>query len=621
MPVLDLPTLLLVSILMVLRHINARIPFYEHLFVGLPFWRAPSRTDVDDVLAASTLAAVDTRMRDVFAEARAFIWEPLFTSTAMPARLPLNRMAWLESLANLASVCVIGAVVSASIGFVECARDRPAWIVDALLLTVLGSAVAHLARVHIDLPWQSVECIAGRYLGVFAGLASALLLVYTYMSNPKTTFIHLGAPLRSALEGVDYSGAPWLVAPQAALATLTLGVALVVGVCAIIFVQPALRVGQFYSESLAAAVRGPRPKFMRTILRMWFYTPLLLALSWVRAFGADSILPQDAILCVHGDLSRDCRSHFPDAPHEGGASWAALLPVGLLSMIVPDFSAAVAAGTWVSESSLLRLQAAGVLAMAVVQLLLLRPQVKVALSTSSESQQQVIRRAYNTGPLLAATAAAVPVMSAVQRGARAAGLTPQPPSLVSNFTPAAVDDLIASCDRQACDALSMAPMAAVQLLAIPAIFSSLAALLVRRGGLGGIGMCSAVRAMAGVAPPGLSMVATTRGAVDAITVMRAVLARALGGGIGDEVVDLAQHLGDSFLEPSFWRPVLSLVLACLLAVYALELELSLFYWRVTDNDSHDNAEAARKGGVAGGVPMPTPQSSSVGAETTTKKGK
>lgn len=592
---LDLPKLLFVTTLMLLRYVNSRSPFYERLFVGLRLWRAPTRADMDDVLAAPTEEALESRMRDVFDASRAHTWEPIFTSPAMSARLPLSRMAWLNPLAALASMCALCVVGTICIGVVECARDKAAWIVDALLVAVLGSAVTNLLGAHHDLPWTSVEGVAGRYLGVTALVGTSLAFVFTYMANPATAAIDLGSRLRAALEGLDIpTRSPWSTAPPAALVLLTTGVAVVVGVGAVVFVQPALRVGKFYSDSLAAATRGKRPRLDRSLLRVWFYTPLLLALAWLRAFGAQSVLPNDAMLCMRGDLSRDCRAHYPDAPREGGTSWYALLPLPLLSMVVPDFSAAIVANAWVSESSWLRLRAAGVVLFAILQLALLPSQLKIALATSYTAQQAAIRRAHKAGPAPLPNATVSP-SAAVPVAKLGAGRNPAPQAatLVSNFTLAAIDALVAECDHHACNALVVAPMVAVQLLAVPAVFGSLALLLVRRGGLGGVGLCSATRAAVGAVPPVLAEAVLT-GIVDSFLVTRTLLGRVLGPYVADEVVDLTLHLGESLLEPAFWRPVLSFTLAALLFVYAAELEIALLYWRITDNESHANAAAARK---------------------------
>jgi hypothetical protein len=563
------------------HRINGRKPFYELLFVGLRFWRAPSRADVDDVLAASTPEALEARLADVFAPQRAFTWGRIFNSPIMMTRLALSKMLWLEELSHLSTACVVVILSSMFTSVVECYRDESSYIVDGLLACVMIYALLMLYNVLAALPWKSPDSVGSRYAAVIASVVTALLLVGTYMVHPRDAFIDLGARLRSATEGSTYSGSPLAKALSLELILLVAGVATFVGFCAAVSWHPALLVSQFFDRRFAAAARGAHPWRDRLVLRTLYFFPLILVAVWTK-WSSDNVLPFDAILCEQGAIARDCREIFKDASREGGSAWVALIPFFIpyvaMSHVVPDFTAALSASTWVSESSWLRIRAAFVFAYAIMHLALIRFQLQTHLNGASEEQKDAIRRVHRNGSGKY-KALAAPELPKTTRA-------PEAP-LVSEFPLATVDALVAECDEWAVRTLKRAPLLAAEFLAMSALFGSLSLLLVRRGGLGGIGVCSAARALLGKRPP--PAMHSTEGLFN----LYMIVAQYADTTTADEILDILWNIGDALLTPFFWRPVLSFIIFALLCAYYIELEVGLMFWRVSDDAAHDNAEAAR----------------------------
>jgi hypothetical protein len=145
---------------------------------------------------------------------------------------------------------------------------------------------------------------------------------------------------------------------------------------------------------------------------------------------------------------------------------------------------------------------------------------------------------------------------------------------------------------------ALAPMLTMQVAAVPVSFGALALLLVRLGGLGGVGACAALHGVTGGRLLGLIPRPEQADA----------LLKAMAGKVG--VVELLNSRDfllktlDAFTSPALWRPVLSFSMFALLVTYALLLELSLLYWRSGGGpeeegaDEEEGGEKKRKGGAA-----------------------
>lgn len=567
----SIPFVILVSVLLIFRRVNARSPFYEWFFLGLPFFDTPRLKDVDDVLAAPSRADARQRLSAVFSSASARAWT---------SQLSLHEMHFLEDAAFISLLGLSVCVAVASVGVYECASGTPlSWHVDALLVAAVTSSLSALVRAQSSLPWESVETKIAISLGALAAVLSGLAFFFTHEST-VTPLLDLGAApallFRSSAAGATSTRSPW-----STVAFLSAALGAFVGVVSYAVVQPALRIARFYSDKLQLAAQSPRPRFFRALHRTWFYAPALVAASWLRVFGGDNMLPLDATPCSATDSWRDCRSSLPGESAAGGRSWAGLLPTTFISNFSTTYAAHLGSLFWVSESSWLRLRAAAAFAVAATLVFLVRGHVRMWLATSRAAQEQVLLRALRKLTKEGGEERRVPLTVKDENQEQVV--------LVSKASVDLLRDVLRDCALERRKVLAIAPMLLTQILSVPLLIGALTLLLVRVGGLGGFGICDAARAAVG---------AELLPAVDGknfLSFLPLVLSRVIGADA--KAMADADKLRDAIavlIAPPVWRPILSFVVFAVLAVLFIEFELALLFWRVSDNAQEEEEwEAAQ----------------------------
>jgi hypothetical protein len=571
MALLDTPLVLFLVAFAFTRNLKLGQALADRLLVGLVSWDSFSEAEVESVVAAAKRggdAARDAALAELRAR-KTRVWRCALTGRlpmTQPwfARLYAQALDWFFSqLLGLCSVVALLSLAQALVGTFECLRggapsQHMALLAGAALLTALAGLGAPVLRMG----WGALQNQLAVGIGALVSVLAGSLFAVSYTGSgelPSTTapvrrgagpLLDLGAPLRGALRN------------RASAAVSAAAVALLVFLGGALFLGPALHVAKFYAERLIEARAGPRPRLARALLRLWWYAPLFAAAAWVRPLGADVFLPFDAVACAEGDIARDCRATLPGV--RGGESWLALLPLGALAAALPAGWAPppLPPGEWLGETAWLRARVAAVLLFVALH----GGAVRAVVQSVKDGYW---RRA----------------VAAVARATR------------SDAPPVDARALTRAVEEQRVKA-ALAPMLTMQVAAVPVSFGALALLLVRLGGLGGVGACAALHGVTGGRLLGLIPRPEQADA----------LLKAMAGKVG--VVELLNSRDfllktlDAFTSPALWRPVLSFSMFALLVTYALLLELSLLYWRSGGGpeeegaDEEEGGEKKRKGGAA-----------------------
>ena len=623
-----LPLSLLAGSFALTRRLAARFAFLDVLTASVRHAPAPSVAEIDELLAARG------RGGGVSADARRLT--ALMDASARGAGpLPWPHVALHAEAAQLAWFSVFLALSLTLSSMLECLRGGDGSAHTLIVIFVVAVAVCSALGRALALVWRAggdMEVRLSLGVGAVVGLAAAVTFFLLAVSSPPAFFafpapggvgpsllvggaasgllpqLDLGASLRFAFvrpgEGIGWGSI--FVAPALAVGSL-------VGLFAVLLSGPALRLAKYYHDNVAAVneaaaaaavaeAGGPIPagaagnsgmgalraRLTKAAARLWFYAPALVALLWLRSLGADAVVPKDAVRCSEDAVSRDCRvslgAGFVPAPlGEGSEAWLgllSLLPSFLWAYVFPG--GAPPAAAWVGESAWLRMRCVAVLALAALQLSLLRPALQRALDVARDKQELILATALAKGP---PKGGGKPLVGG--------GGAP----LLSAYGEAEVVRLAVECDRAQTSALSGASLLVLQLLSTPLLLSCLVLLTLRLGGLGGVGICSAVRGtMTGLLGWGAAT-SPLDAKPDALAIVIEAMARALlGPAAGSELSRLVSGHIDALLAPALWRPVLSFTLCAVCATFFLQLELALLYWRVAgaDDDASGGEDDAPK---------------------------
>jgi hypothetical protein len=595
---LDTPLVLFLVAFAFTRSLKLGQALIDHFLIGLVSWDAFSAADAEALVLAAQRggeAGRDAALAELRAK-KTRVWR-----CALTGRLPMTQpwfaglfrqaLDWFYAeLLSLCSVVALFCMAHALVGTFECLRGGPPSLHLCLVAgSALVAALAGLAAPAAQMGWRALQnqlaASFGLLAAVLAGSGFAVLhagsaeapSVDRPLRRGEAPLLDLGAPLGAALRG------------RGAALAAGAAVALLVFLCGALFVGPALHVAKYYAESVIAARASARPRLARAALRLWWYAPLFAAAAWVRPFGADFFVPADAVACAAGDVARDCRASLPGVA--GGDAWAALLPVALARWALPAALAPppLPPGLWLGETAFLRLRVAAVLLFVAAHLRAVQGTVQAVKDSYWRRAALAVARATRPGAPLAAP-----------------GAPPAEP----------LRALLRAVEQQRIRA-ALAPMLTMQVAAVPVAFGALAFLLVRLGGLGGVGLCSALHGATGGAlrlPGGGGAPPAGGGGAGTIGALFSALAAQL---LPPAAAGQLQSARDSVLgaaaAPALWRPMLSYALFALLLTYAALLELGLVYWRAfggPDEEGADDEEggAAKKGGKGGkqGKPAPAP---------------
>lgn len=577
---LETPLLWLVVVERLTHGLKLGQALLEHLMVGLVSFDTCSPADLVPVLLAARSgdAAREVALAELHAR-KTREWYARITPEYRVLRIKFmvfmrewspnhnGEVYSAELQSGLRSLCSRAALLAAAhsvVGTVECLQGRaPSQYVSLLAGSTVLVALVSLAQPALRIGRQLQNQLAVSF-GVLAAVlaGSAYAVAHTGGGGAPSAAV----PLRRGTGPLLELGAPLGAAGLGTGAA----VALFVFLCTVLLFAPALHVAKFYAERVIAARAGPRPRLHRALLRLWWYAPLLAAALWARPLAGDTLLPHDAVACGADAVARDCRASLPGVA--GGDSWLALLPLGALAAALPARWAPppLPAGLWIGETALCRLRAAAVLLFAALHFGRLQATVQAVLDGYWRRAAVAVTRA---APKRDAPPPTPKELTALSKRVEAEHL--------KNF---------------------LAPMVTMQVAAPPLLFAGLAVLLVRLGGLGGVGLCSALHASTGGALAGLRGVGG--GGSDLRQVAQAVAQRLLGPGEASQLNEqLAKVLGavtyaeTLMTSPALWRPVLSFTIFSLLIAYAVLLEIALLYWRSVGGPEEegvdDGAEAAK----------------------------